>query len=141
MVEDLKDLKRIASEVEGDKVGRFASKEWHRLLKPFVPQRTKQLVNNVTYEPWEYTHNVPYAGYIYRGEKYVDPEYKKGGFTNGNIWWSRKGVTKMPSGQDLNFRKDMAKYASKEWDKAGTNAGKDKDLAQSIENYIKQTIL
>lgn len=56
-----------------------------------------------------YDPAVEYAHYMYEGEKYVDPVYRKGGFyTEDYGWWSRPGVTKVPSGEPLFYSNPKA---------------------------------
>lgn len=60
-----------------------------------------------------YDPAVPYAHYQYMGEKYIDPVYRVGGFYGilegkEGQWWSRRGVTKVPSGEPLQYRNPMA---------------------------------
>lgn len=55
-----------------------------------------------------YDPTLPYAHYMYMGEKYVDPVWRVGGFYGilpgkEGQWWSRKKVTKVPSGEPLNY--------------------------------------
>ena len=50
----------------------------------------------------------PYAHYMYMGEKYIDPVWRVGGFygilpDKEGQWWSRRGVSKIPSGEPLKY--------------------------------------
>ncbi len=62
------DIPKHLSKTQGDKLGRFASVQWHKLYYGFVPMRTGTLANTVVYEPWLIKHTVPYAHYIYEGK-------------------------------------------------------------------------
>ncbi len=105
-------LGTILEQATSDPVGKYAAKEWHRLLRPFTPQRTKSLVNNVTIAPWEVQYNQPYALAVYNGGR----------------------------GGNMTFRKDLATFASKEWDKAGIAAGQGEKLTTATATFIKKTI-
>lgn len=48
--------------------------------------------------------NSDYGHYQWKGIKYVDPEYLKGGFyTEDYGWWSRPGVEKIPTEDKLQY--------------------------------------
>lgn len=56
-----------------------------------------------------YDPMVEYAHYVYEGEKYVDPVYRKGGFYSPEYgFWSRPGVKKVPSGEPLFYTNPKA---------------------------------
>ena len=55
-----------------------------------------------------YDPTLPYAHYMYMGEKYIDPVWRVGGFygilpDKEGQWWSRRGVSKIPSGEPLKY--------------------------------------
>lgn len=59
---------------------------------------------------------VEYAHYQYEGIKYVDPVYRVGGFFSPDWgWWSRPGVSKVPSGEPLFYHNPKAES---HWDEA-----------------------
>ena len=49
-------------------------------------------------------YNGPDVHYLYNGNLYVDPKYGKGAFFNENYgFWSRPGITKIPTERQLNY--------------------------------------
>ena len=133
-VEDRMRLSDIVRRVESDELWLFGAHEWRRLLAPYVPRRDGRLMQDVTVEPNTVTYKAPYAHYMYNGKVYVDPDYKKGGFTSdgGITFWSRPGVRKKRTSRDLRIRRDMNPKASKEWDKAAIKDKQDEKLAEAI---------
>lgn len=130
------DIKGPMSKILGYDIGLFMAKEMYRAYKDEVPHNTGTLRDKVKIRPREVLHYSPYSAYIYKGEKMVDPEYGKGGFTADGIkFWSRKGVRKKLSGEELHL-----KNGSKEWDKAAWRKGKMKILTDSIQNWIDNNI-
>ncbi len=55
-------------QIQDDRFWKFAAQEWHRLYSPYVPMQTGNLVSNVSIEPKQITHNVPYAFRQYNGQ-------------------------------------------------------------------------
>lgn len=133
-VEDKLRLSEIIEREESDELWLFAAHEWRRLIAPYVPRRTGQLMQNVMVEPNTITYKSPYAHYMYNGVVYVDPDYKKGGFTSdgGITFWSRPGVRKKKTTRELHMRRDMNPKASKEWDKAAIKDKQDEKLAEAV---------
>lgn len=130
------DIKCPMSKILGYDIGLFMAKEMYRVYKDEAPHNTGTLRDKVKIRPREVLHYSPYAAYIYKGEKMVDPEYGKGGFTADGIkFWSRKGVRKKLSGEEQHL-----KNGSKEWDKAAWRKGKMKILTDSIQNWIDNNI-
>lgn len=130
-------LKKIGSR----ELWTFASEEWYRLLQPYTPHREGNLEQNVKIGAGTITYNAPYAAYVYFGEMYVDPEYKKGGFTSdGTTWWSRPGIRKIPSGRPLQYRKDHNPKASKEWDKRAIQEKQNLKLNSAVQGWIDRNI-
>ena len=86
-------------------------------MQMYMPRRNGELIrrtnelNQVSAGSGEvhvYDPTLPYAHYMYMGEKYIDPVWRVGGFfgileDKEGQWWSRKGVTKIPSGEPLNY--------------------------------------
>lgn len=117
-------------------LGLFMAKEMYRAYKDEVPHNTGVLRDKVKIRPREVMHISPYSAYIYKGEKMVDPKYGKGGFTADGIkFWSRKGIKKKLSGEELHM-----KNGSKEWDKEAWRKGKMEVLTNSIQNWIDNNI-
>ena len=63
-----------------------------------------------------------------------------GGFTNyrGETWWSRPGVSKVPSGKRFNYRTDKNPFATDHWDKAAEQAGQKEKLIQAANEYLQR---
>jgi len=62
----------------------------------------------------------PRARLLYYNVVYIDPLYKKAGFTDGERWWSRKDVKKVPSdlprhADGFNFNKSRHPNAGPFW--------------------------
>ncbi len=133
-------MPQIVDKVQNNAFGSFVINEWKRLMDPYTPHRNGDLERNITVKPFEVTYNMPYAGYMYRGIVYVDPIYKVGGFTNngGETWWSRPGVSKVPSGKRFNYRTDPNPFATDHWDKAAEQAGQTKKLAEAATQYLNK---
>lgn len=100
-------------------------------MKQYMPfgngsliQQTELLNHQTRGEVYKYPPGHDYGHYLYVGEKYVDPKYHKGGFTDGERWWSRPGVTKVPSGEPLNYSPTHNPMAGPKWDE------------QAIENHM-----
>lgn len=86
-------------------------------MRQYMPWKSGMLVRQTnqlnavsagTGEVHVYDPLVPYAHYQYEGEKYIDPIWRVGGFYGiiegkEGQWWSRKGITKIPSGEPLHY--------------------------------------
>lgn len=127
-------LSEIEKKAESRELWLFAAHEWRRLIAPYVPRRDGQLMQNVTVEPKTITYKSPYAHYLYCGKLYVDPDYKKGGFTSdgGITFWSRPGVGKKRTTRNLKIKRDMNPKASKEWDKAAIKDKQNEKLTMAV---------
>lgn len=69
-VEDHIDKRKLVDRVMNDRgLWIYAASEWHRLYEPYVPMDTGVLKDTVRIRPKEVEHTVPYAQYIYYGEK------------------------------------------------------------------------
>lgn len=63
------DSGRLQSKVENnDAFWTFAANEWHRLISPWTPFRTGNLMRNVTITPKTIKYNAPYAWDVYHAE-------------------------------------------------------------------------
>lgn len=130
------DIKEAISKILCYDLRLFMAKEMYRVYKDEVPHNTGMLRDKVKIRPGEVIHISPYSAYIYKGEKMVDPKYLKGGFTADGIkFWSRKGIKKKLSGEELHL-----KNGSKEWDAAAWRKGKMEVLTDSIQNWIDNNI-
>lgn len=59
---------RIMSKCTNDKFGKFAASEWRRLINPYTPRDTGQLMQNVSILPFKIHYKVPYATRVYYGK-------------------------------------------------------------------------
>lgn len=113
---------------------------WNDMQK-YMPMDTGTLISetgalNATTrgEVYLYPPDSDYGHYQYEGIKYVDPLYEIGAFYNPNYgFWSREGVTKIPSDEPLFYGRDGAEahwdevaYQNhhKQWVKVAKNAMK-----------------
>lgn len=71
----------------------------------FVPMLTGSLRDRTKVEGGKIIYEGPYAHYLYVGIVYVDPETGYAGIPTKYGWFSRKGVTKVPSNRKLDIRK------------------------------------
>lgn len=132
----------IAEERTGGQNGRlFLANEAKRLMDPYVPADNMVLAQNVrTYVEGNagiVHYTSPYAHYQYKGELYVDPETEKSAFYSPDYgYWSRPGVSKIPSGKKLEYSKFRHPLATSEWDKAMKTA-RGKELVKAYQNYLR----
>ncbi|MBQ0074482.1 MAG: hypothetical protein KBT34_09835 [Prevotella sp.] len=88
-------------------------------MQQYMPFATGNLIRQTntlnqtvlgTGKVYKYDPNVEYAHYMYEGILYVDPVYRIGGFYSPDYgFWSRAGVTKVPSSRGLNYTNPKAK--------------------------------
>lgn len=133
------DGEKIAERLTNDRFGRLVSTEWKRLIDPYTPWDTGQLMQNVEILPFALHYKQPYAHYIYTGEVYVDPVYKVGGFYDPMYgWWSRPGVEKVPSGRSFaHFNTNHNPNATDHWDEVAAMSGQLDKLTQTLENALQ----
>lgn len=136
------DIKPAMKILGGDRLGIEAAHEWHGYITPYTPHREGLLERDVTYRPWEFEYNQDYSAYMYNGFVYIDPKFKAGGFPvdGGTKFVSRFGVKKIKSNKEFKYLKDPHLKACKEWDKAAIRDGKDKELAETIQDYINKNL-
>ena len=126
-------IKDISSDRE---LGNYLALTWSKLFPKYVPMETGSLGSNVTITPFRVTYNEPYSRFIWRGIKYIDPIYHCGGFyTPGYGWWSRPGVTKIPTNVPLNYSKEFNPNATSHWEVPAYNEFKN-TVANLITDYI-----
>lgn len=130
----------ILNKVENDQFGLFLAQTWKKLIKPYTPHREGIMENLVEYRPFEITYLSPYTHYMYEGIPYVDPVYKKGGFTSdgGITFWSRPGVKKIPSDRHFKYSRELNKQATDHWDKAAEQAGQKEKLIEAANKYLRK---
>ena len=127
----------IADRIIDDDVGTFLASEWSRYFAKYVPMREGILAQDITIEPFQVTYNSPYAHYQWMGKLYVDPITLKGAFYDPDYgFWSRPGVSKIPTGIPLNYSKEQNPLATSHWEVPAFEAFKD-DVARAVTQYLK----
>lgn len=112
----------------------FFTDTCYKYMGQFVPGGARGLLNqNVDIEVDKITYKSPYAHYQYVGQLYVDPIYKKGAFYSEDYgYWSRPGITKMPTATPLNYH---TPGTGSQWDKRmWTSRGK--EVVSELQSYI-----
>lgn len=105
---------------------------------PFVSGATYKItvVQTDVNKP-EIVTKTPYAQYIYRGKKMIDPKIGASGFLTPEGWRSRRGSVKVLTGEDLNFNRSKNVSAGPYWDRALVAAEGD-SLVSDLQNYINR---
>lgn len=75
--------------------------------EPFVPARTKSLVNRTQVVDGQIIYPGPYARFLYNGKLMIDPD-------TGSAW-AREGATKVVTGKDLDIKTDVHSQAQAHW--------------------------
>lgn len=100
---------RIRRKVTNDKFGLFVSNEWKRLIDPYTPRDTGQLMGvtgqTVDIQPFKLHYKSKYAERVYYGEY-------------------------------MNFQKKNP-YSTYEWDKAAEKAGQKTKLYRTINSALR----
>lgn len=127
----------IAARIINDDVGTFLASEWSRYFAKYVPMQEGILASDITIDPFKVTYNSPYAHYQWEGKLYVDPITLKGAFYNSDYgFWSRPGVSKIPTDIPLNYSKEQNPLATSHWEVPAFEAFKD-DVARAVTQYLK----
>lgn len=86
---------------------RFFCNECYRYMAQFVPGGMNSHLNqnvSLATDGSFVMYNGPDAHYLYNGNLYVDPKYGKGAFFSEDYgFWSRPGITKIPTERQLNY--------------------------------------
>jgi hypothetical protein len=105
------DPKKILEKVTNDKFGLFVSQSWKRLIDPYTPRRTGQLIGitgaTVELQPFEIHYNTNYAEYVYESD-------------------------------DWNFFKELSPFATDHWDEKAAEAGQVDKLYKTLNNYLNR---
>ena len=102
---------KIKNKVKNDKFGKTVSLEWKRLIDPYTPRDTGNLMQRVDIEPFRIHYKMPYAEEVY---------------------YNREGKVFITQGSGRN------PYATAQWDKAAESAGKKTNLYSALNNYLKR---
>lgn len=134
-------LIKIASDVTGGREGQlFLATTAARFMDDYVPADNMALSQNIDITANEEKGLIhylsPYAHYQWEGELYVDPKTGKGAFYDGERFWSRPDVAKIPSGKPLHYSAFRHPLATSHWDKAMMIAKKN-DLVRALDDYLK----
>ncbi len=86
-------LKLDASAIAGkltrnNKVGTFLASEWHRLISPFTPKQTGNLIEGKIIKPYAIQYTAHYANRLYYGKKF---NFRKDKNVKSTSYWSEKG--------------------------------------------------
>lgn len=113
----------------GGRVQKKFTMDVRKFCEPYVPMKSKALINNVPYgKNYEYfTYESPYAHYMYKGKLMIDPATGSSYTKKGN-----QKVYKTPS-QDLKY--NGAPMRGKYWDKRMW-ADNGEKIVQSIQKYV-----
>lgn len=105
---------KILSKVQNDRFGLLVSHEWKRLIDPYTPRDTAQLMGvtgqTVDEKPFKLHYKVPYAETVY---------------------YNRRGVTFITQGSGRN------PYATDHWDIAAEEAGQKDKLYRTLNNALQ----
>ncbi len=100
---------------KGGRVQRLFTSECARHMDKYVPMDSGILKNTRTIGTDKVIYNTPYARNMYYGKVMVDPKTGAAGFLTSKGWRSRKGVKKVESDREYNYR--GAPRRGKLWDK------------------------
>ena len=93
---------------------------------PYMPMVTGTLINlsraSTVMGSGELIYPGPHSHYLWEGVLYVDPVYGKGAFYDPVYgFWSRPGITKVPSEKELEFNKESNPDAGPRWVERAAN--------------------
>lgn len=139
-IEWKKPVPALCDDVCGQQAQLFAANEFKRIMEPYVPADAQVILARsarvtATKRSGTIIYSTPYAHYQYEGKLFVDPITKKGAFTDGERFWSRPGVPKIPTGRRLHYNTFKHPLATDHWDKAAFIARGD-ELAEALTRYI-----
>lgn len=114
----------------------FLTQTCYRYMTPFVPGGAKSHLNqNTDLRVDKIIYQGPDAHYLYIGKKYIDPKYKKGAFYSQDFgYWSRPGITKINSGEDLVYH---TPGTGSQWDKRMWTSKGD-GVEKEVQSYVNR---
>lgn len=114
----------------------FLTQTCYRYMTPFVPGGAKSHLNqNTDLRVDKIIYQGPDAHYLYIGKKYIDPKYKKGAFYSQDFgYWSRPGITKINSGEDLVYH---TPGTGSQWDKRMWTSKGD-NVEKEVQSYVNR---
>ena len=109
----------------------------YRHMDKYVPYREGGLSREVDLsDPRYIVYEMPYAHYMYIGEKYVMDNGKSAYYSKDYGFWSKKGVKKHPSGEPLTYKSSAGhEYAGPYWDKRMVSAEID-EVVKEVQDYM-----
>ena len=119
---------------KGGPVHAFFTESCYKYMTSFVPGGVKSHLNqNIDLQEDKIIYQGPDAHYLYIGKKYIDPKYKIGAFYSPDYgYWSRPGISKINSGQDLNYH---TPGTGSQWDKRMWTS-KGEEVIKEVQEYI-----
>lgn len=91
----------------GPKAGHAVAVQIESDTEPFVPARTKSLVDRTQVVDSMVIYPGPESGMLYNGKLMIDPD-------TGSAW-AKKGATKVVTGKDLNISTAVHSQAQSHW--------------------------
>ena len=125
---------------DGD-VQRFHTKNVLQRIKRYMPYVSgatyKLTVVQTDINKPEIVTDTPYAQYLFRGKKMIDPQINASGFLTPEGWRSRRGSVKVLTGENLNYNRSKNPAAGPRWDKAVVAAEGDA-MVSDLQRYINR---
>jgi hypothetical protein len=123
---------------DGD-VQRFHTQNVLKRIKRYMPYVSgatyKITVEQTDINKPEIVTNTPYAKYLFRGKKMIDPKINASGFLTPEGWRSRRGSVKVLTAENLKYNKTKNPAAGPRWDRALV-AAEGKALVADLQSYI-----
>ena len=109
-------------------VGLFLAETAAKHMEKYVPADSNTLGGGYITRPWEVEYAQPYAHYQYEGELYLA--------ANGSSF-AKRFETKYPSGQALNYKRNVHMLATSHWDEAAQEKQGEK-IAAEVTEYLRR---
>jgi hypothetical protein len=123
---------------DGD-VQRFHTQNVLKRIKRYMPYVSgatyKITVAQTDINKPEIVTNTPFAKYLFRGKKMIDPKINASGFLTPEGWRSRRGSVKVLTDENLKYNKTKNPAAGPRWDRALV-AAEGKTLVADLQSYI-----
>ena len=101
---------QIVKKIINDRFGLFVAQSWKRLIDPYTPQRSGQLIgrtgSTVEFKPFEIHYNTSYAEYVYFSDNW-------------------------------NFFTELSPFATDHWDVKAEQAGQLNTLYRTLNNGLQ----
>lgn len=123
----------------GGPAQKFFCNECYRYMTKFVPGGVNSHLNqnvSLATDGSYVLYNGPDAHYLFNGNLYVDPKYKKGAFYSADYgFWSRPGIPKEPTERQLDYSKHPGTGAH--WDKLMWASCGD-EIVEEVQKFIER---